>query len=40
MALSEAEFEAVATRTAEENARRPRAVAWLFCPSVIASGSR
>jgi hypothetical protein len=32
MALSEAEFEAVATRTAEENARRPRAVRVAFLP--------
>lgn len=32
MALSEAEFEAIAARTAEENAFRPRAVAVGFLP--------
>lgn len=32
MALSEAEFEAVATRTAEEDALRPRAIKVAFLP--------
>ncbi|CAN7226584.1 DUF2442 domain-containing protein [Caulobacter sp. LjRoot300] len=32
MALSEAEFEAIATRTAEENALRPRAINVAFLP--------
>ena len=32
MALSEAEFEAITARTAEENALRPRAVAVAFLP--------
>lgn len=32
MALSEAEFEAIAARTAEENAHRPRAIGVAFLP--------